>query len=309
MKTVSFTRYRITTLGLSRMPWLKRQRPIKCWTRISHPQVDWPKLELIFEILISHLIISLDLSREPLQFPNLVNGFDRNPERAARSALYTRYTPSEWHKSCMNLYNESDVNRQFSERLRNDAVRLMRQTDEKTVQGQREAGRRLGERLTDLTFWRNELSIELEKVISEYSLLADMKRRTTKALEDLDPPLKVTEECLYFRENRQGVEKVHDVVEKSLLVEVQNLKTSQDRLKQCIEQVGFIGIEYDSILTMIFISRFYLWMITIWNPFRSISYYRTCVPLNTRSKKILFTRRTRLVLTPFATNWPITAAA
>lgn len=123
-------------------------------------------------------------------------------------------------------------------RLRNDAVRLMRQTEEKTVQGQREAGRRLGERLTDLTFWRNELSIELEKVIAEYSLLADMKRRTTKALEDLDPPLKVAEECLYFRENRQGVEKVHDIVEKTLLVEVQNLKNSQERLKNCLDQVN-----------------------------------------------------------------------
>lgn len=183
-------------------------------------------------------VIFLDLSREPLQFPNLVNGFDRNPEHAARSALYTRYTPAEWHTSCMTLYGESDVNRQHSERLRNDAVRLMRQTEEKTVQGQREAGRRLGERLTDLTFWRNELSIELEKVIAEYSLLADMKRRTTKAFEDLDPPLKVTEECLYFRENRQGVEKVHDIVEKTLLTEVQNNKTAQDRLKHCLEQVS-----------------------------------------------------------------------
>lgn len=175
-----------------------------------------------------------------MQFPNLVNGFERNPEHAARSALYTRYTPSEWHNSCMTLYGESDVNRQHSERLRNDAIRLMRQTEEKTLQGQREAGRRLGERLTDLTFWRNELSIELEKVIAEYSLLADMKRRSTKALEDLDPPLKVTEECLYFRENRQGVEKVHDIVEKTLLIEVQNLKTAQDKMKLCLEQVRIL---------------------------------------------------------------------
>lgn len=181
--------------------------------------------------------INKDLSREPLQFPNLVNGFDRNPEHASRSALYSRYTPMQWHKSCVTSYNESDLNRQHAERIRNEAIRLMRQTEEKTVHVQREAGRRLGERLTDLTFWRNELNIELEKVISEYSLLADMKRRTTKALENLDPPLKVTEECLYFRENRHGIEKVHDIVEKSLLTEVQNLKLAQDKLKHCLEQV------------------------------------------------------------------------
>lgn len=186
-----------------------------------------------------------------------MNGFDRNPEHASRSALYSRYTPMEWHKSCVTSYNESDLNRQHAERIRNEAIRLMRQTEEKTVHGQREAGRRLGERLTDLTFWRNELNIELEKVISEYSLLADMKRRTTKALENLDPPLKVTEECLYFRENRHGIEKVHDIVEKSLLTEVQNLKLAQDKLKHCLEQV-IINIHPVIILSSFFIDEIML---------------------------------------------------
>lgn len=79
-----------------------------------------------------------------MTFPNLVNGFDRHPEHAARSALYTRYTPGEWHQSCITSYAEADVNRHHSERLRNDAARLMRHTDEATTQAQREAGRRLG---------------------------------------------------------------------------------------------------------------------------------------------------------------------
>lgn len=174
----------------------------------------------------------------------MVNGFERNPEHASRSALYTRYTPSEWHKSCINSYSESDVNRNHSERLRNDAVRLMRETDEITTQGQREAGRRLGERVNDLTFWRNELNIEMEKVIAEYALLSDIKRKTTKSLEDLDPPLHIAQECLYFRENRQGVEKVHDIVEKGLLSEVQNLKSSQDKLRICLEKVRNLNENY-----------------------------------------------------------------
>lgn len=73
--------------------------------------------------------------------------------------------------------------RNHSERLRNDAVRLMRETDEQTCKGQRDAGHRLGERLTDLTFWRNELNTELEKLLSEYALLADTKRKSQKALQ------------------------------------------------------------------------------------------------------------------------------
>lgn len=181
------------------------------------------------------------MANESLSFPNLVNGFDRNPQHAARSALYTRYTPSEWQKNCVTAYTESDVNRIHSERLRNDAVRLMRQTDETTSQGQRDVGRRIGERLTDTTFWRNELNIELEKVIAEHALLSDIKRKATKALEDLDPPLRIAQECLYFRENRQGIDKVHDVVEKSLLTEVQNLKASQEKLKICLDKVRWMA--------------------------------------------------------------------
>lgn len=172
-----------------------------------------------------------------MQFPTIVNGFDRCPDHASRSALYTRYTPNEWHKSCVTSYTEADVNRNRSEQLRNDAERLIRETDEVTAQGQREAGRRLGERLTDLNFWRNELSMELEKIIAEHSMLMDMKRRATKTLNDLDAPLRIAQECLYFRENRQGIEKVHDVVEKTLLDEVQNLKKSQDKLRCCLDQV------------------------------------------------------------------------
>lgn len=45
---------------------------------------------------------------------------------------------------------------------------------------------------------------------------------------------------MYFRENRQGVEKVHDIVEKTLLTEVKNIRNAQEKLKQCLEQVNEI---------------------------------------------------------------------
>jgi tektin-3 len=63
---------------------------------------------------------------EPLRFPNLVTGFERNPAHAARTALYTRYTPYEWTQSNISHYNEADTYRNFSERLRGDAIRVMR---------------------------------------------------------------------------------------------------------------------------------------------------------------------------------------
>lgn len=178
------------------------------------------------------------LTSEPLSFPNLVTGYEKNPQHAARSALYTRYTPSEWINSCITTYADADVNRHQSERLRSEALRIMRETDEKTSQGQREAGRRIGERITDVTFWRNELNTEMEKLIAESAILAECKRSVQKALEDTEPPLNVAQECLYHREGRMSIEKVHDHVEKSLLVEIDNLRNSQEKLKALHDKVS-----------------------------------------------------------------------
>lgn len=85
--------------------------------------------------LVNPCFIPSGMSTEPLTFPNLVTGYDRNPQQAARAALYTRYTPAEWSNYCLNTYNDADTAKNFSERLRSDAVRVMRETDEKTSQG------------------------------------------------------------------------------------------------------------------------------------------------------------------------------
>lgn len=63
---------------------------------------------------------------EPLKFPNLVTGFERNPAHAARAALYTRYTPMEWTKSNLERYEEADTNKNYSERLRDVFNKVMR---------------------------------------------------------------------------------------------------------------------------------------------------------------------------------------
>lgn len=256
-----------------------------------------PMRNFIEKYLFFFSFVAQAHAREDLKFPTMVNGFDRNGEHAARSALYTRYTPSEWHTSCLTSYAESDINRNHSERLRNDAIRLMRQTDEVTAQGQREAGRRLGERLTDLTFWRNELTIELEKCVAEYSLLADIKRRTIKAYDDLDAPLKIAEECLYFRENRQGIDKVHDIVEKSLLNEVQNLKSAQNRLKNCLDQVMRTLLNVRNFLVEFIWTKFVFHFLK-----RSTNNCRIYVVHNIHLKKMSSTKRTPLESMLFVIN-------
>ncbi|XP_050301748.1 tektin-3-like [Anthonomus grandis grandis] len=178
------------------------------------------------------------MATEPLKFPNLVTGFERNPAHAARAALYTRYTPLEWTQSNLRHFNEADTNRNYSERLRGDFIRVMRETDEKTTQGQRESGRRLGERITDTSFWRNEVRTELERLLTETSLLQDAKRAIDKAVNDIEAPLHIAQECLYHREKRQGIELVHDSPEQSLLKEIETYRNAQAKLKCLASKVG-----------------------------------------------------------------------
>lgn len=81
----------------------------------------------------------------------------------------------------------------------------IRETDEKTTQGQRESGRRLGERITDTTFWRNEVRAELERLITESTLLTETRRNMQKSIDDIESVIHIAQECLYHREKREGL--------------------------------------------------------------------------------------------------------
>lgn len=45
---------------------------------------------------------------------------------------------------------------------------------------------------------------------------------------------------MYHRENRDGFEKTHDHVEKSLLIEIDNLRTAQARLNKLYAEVQLL---------------------------------------------------------------------
>lgn len=136
---------------------------------------------------------------------------------AARNSLYTRYTPNDWSSSNQGNYLASDKVRSGAERLRLDTVRLCRETDDKTKRTQTDVGKRLGERIGDITFWKTELNHETDNMISEINSLTEAKRILEKALQETENPLHISQECLYNREKRQGIDLVHDNPERELI--------------------------------------------------------------------------------------------
>lgn len=197
----------------------------------------------ITNLLANTCYMPKGMATEPLRFPNLVTGFDRNPAHAARTALFTRYGPYEWVQNQLRLYNESDSNRNFSENLRQDTVRIMRETDEKVQKGQIETGRKLGERITDTTFWRNEMASELERLIIENAKMQECRRNLQITIQSLEGQLHIAQECLYYREARTGSDLVHDQAEHALLKEVEVVRNCENKLEhftdKCNNQVRY----------------------------------------------------------------------
>ncbi|XP_068162073.1 tektin-3 [Antennarius striatus] len=153
-----------------------------------------------------------------------------------RTVLTTRYTPEDWYKSNQNNYRESESSRKSAERLRKDTIRLMQDREQLTRRTQENTSKNIGERLNDIVFWRSELSHEIDNMVTEISVLAEVKRRLERALAETEGPLQVSQECLYHREKRMSIDLVHDNVEKGLIKEVEVIKSCQERMRRHLDR-------------------------------------------------------------------------
>uniref|UniRef100_A0A8C5R4B3 Tektin n=1 Tax=Leptobrachium leishanense TaxID=445787 RepID=A0A8C5R4B3_9ANUR len=155
-----------------------------------------------------------------------------------RTALFTRYTPDDWHKSNQLNFRESESSRRSAERLRLDTNRLIQEKEQKTRKVQSDTSKDLGERVNDIAFWKSEIIHEIDQMIGETNALSEVKRRLERALAETEGPLQVAQECLYHREKRMSIDLVHDDVEKQLLQEVDSIKSCQEKMRRYLEKTS-----------------------------------------------------------------------
>lgn len=111
---------------------------------------------------------------------------------AVRSALFCRYSPHDWDQSNQLQMRGAEASRLWAGRLMGDSMRLMQDKDQLTRQMQEGTCRNLGQRLSDIGFWKSELSYELERLLNENHSLDSIKRRLECAAEELNCPLQVS---------------------------------------------------------------------------------------------------------------------
>jgi tektin-3 len=156
----------------------------------------------------------------------------------ARNQLYSRYSHNDWENSNRANYSLSEREKGLAERLRADAWRTVKSTDQRTRNRQASNTKKLGERVNDITFWKEELIAEIREMDNEIENLQEHKRVLERAFHDTRNPLAIAEECLMQREKRRAIDCVHDDVETSLNREVSVIKKCQDKMRRLIEKAG-----------------------------------------------------------------------
>ncbi|XP_025084833.1 tektin-3-like isoform X3 [Pomacea canaliculata] len=163
-------------------------------------------------------------------------GHARNFFNNATRTVYSRYSPHDWSLANTMHFSTSEKERSFAERLRADAWRAVKETDARTRNRQTDVTKKLGERLFDISFWKGELTNEINALSIESDNLKEYRRMLEKALGDSANPLHIAEECLIQREKRQGIDLVNDEVEKALIKEVEVIKRCQARMKKNLDK-------------------------------------------------------------------------
>lgn len=128
-----------------------------------------------------------------------------------------KYHPSEWHASNRLNYERSEKERKVSEQLRAECDRLRQEAEDTTGRKQRDVNHKFSQRVNQIKFWREELEEKLREIVSEIEAVHGRKEELERGLQATQLPLEVAKSCLAFREQRTGVDLVHDEVEIQLM--------------------------------------------------------------------------------------------
>ncbi|CAG0893875.1 unnamed protein product [Darwinula stevensoni] len=208
------------------------RRPISQHTEMDHPNT--------YELEESYMLPASLWHRKRYQTTYKADYSHQLPQicgNLTNSSVLTRYTPEEWLISNQRHFNLADNTRAEAESMRSDAIRLIQDTEQKTQEGQKEAGECLGERIANIKYWQEELNTETDRLITETSRLQELKKHVTQSLEHTQQPLSIAKECLILRENRQGIDLVHDAVQEALIDECKIIQKCQKELMEALKNI------------------------------------------------------------------------
>lgn len=120
-----------------------------------------------------------------------------------------------------------------------ESERVIDETRFTTDQWKKEADYRLKERVIDVQFQRDEILKQKKDACLEEEALKAYRQRVMNAIDNLRADAMVLcQKCIIFRDNRVGVELVHDYVDRELKKEMEVIHGSQLLLNKVLEETN-----------------------------------------------------------------------
>ncbi|XP_074046615.1 tektin-1 [Macrotis lagotis] len=142
----------------------------------------------------------------------------------------------EWHTANKNQYNSAESQLSKSERLVAESQRLVDEINKTTQRTQSAGNQKIEQRMDEVKFWKQELSEKLDQLVKENEVLFTFKTRLEKALQSCQEPLYIAQKCLVYREQRVGIDLVHDDADRELTKEMKVLQGVISLLQRTLEE-------------------------------------------------------------------------
>jgi len=149
---------------------------------------------------------------------------------APSNAVRDRKAPQDWNAAFNSHVKISDKDKNKAETQRDASNRLIKELDQKTKSKQADINRRLQDRITTVSYWKQRLTTEHASICQEITNLTMSKQKTQQALASTELPTEVSTNCLKNRENREAIDLVQDLVDDELLNELNMLSEVQKLL-------------------------------------------------------------------------------
>ncbi|XP_064809536.1 tektin-3-like [Oncorhynchus masou masou] len=159
----------------------------------------------------------------------------RMPPLKPNPVAMCQITREDWLRANNVNYRRLESSRRQAESFWRETSRLIQSKEQLTRRTQSDSSRWIGERITEISFWRSELGFELEQLLRDTERLRQVKFRLDRALKETDGPLQMSQECQFQCQNLN--DGVIDVVEQELVQEVTVIRSSQEQLERTRDKV------------------------------------------------------------------------
>uniref|UniRef100_A0A8K9WV91 Tektin n=1 Tax=Oncorhynchus mykiss TaxID=8022 RepID=A0A8K9WV91_ONCMY len=161
--------------------------------------------------------VSFDLTGSGKSKPRLVSvqrkSTEPMPPLKPNPVAMCQITREDWLRANNVNYRRLESSRRHAESFWRETSRLIQSKEQLTRRTQSDSSRWIGERITEISFWRSELGFELEQLLRDTERLRQVKFRLDRALKETDGPL---QEVTVIRSSQEQLERTRDKVQKQL---------------------------------------------------------------------------------------------